>query len=833
MSSVGQPGINVDNICHQPGSVSCDGGGSGGGGGGAQGGEQGADEFGAGTSTEWFGYGGSPGENDTAGFSGLAASYQYFSNNNAAGSVVITYSTGVAGAPTNVAGVAGDGSVDLGWHAPTITGLSPITDYVVEYALASAPTSWTTFTDAVSTATSETVTSLTDGTAYIFRVFAVNYYGQSSPSASSGSVTPSGPPGAPTITSITPSDSSLSVAFTAANSNAPLTDYEYELGGSGTWISAGVTTSPLTINGLTNGTTYSVDIRAVNSIGNGPASDPMDGAPQALPGAPTITSISTGIGTASVSFTPGYSGGGALTDYEYQLGGGTWVSAGTTTSPISITGLSNGTTYAIAIRAVAASGNGTASAPASVTTPGVPAAPIVSSVTPSDSSLSIVFTRGNNNGSAITSYEYQLVTSGGWTAAGSLSSPIVVSGLTNGTTYNVSLRAINAVGTGAASTVIDAMPATVPGAPTINGSTVAGSTNQLSADFTAPASDGGSAITTYQYSTDAGATWRTRDDGGTTGTPVVISVQSNDGTTPLVNGDTYKVELRALNAVGPGVASDLATGIPQTTPDAPTIDGVTPGPSSLDVSFTPGANGGAAVTSYEYSLNAGTTWTSTGSLSTTFLIAGLTNGTPYGVIVRAHNSQGDGTASASVSGTPATTPGQATISSVIRADKTLTVAVSVADDGGSPVTGWEYSTDGGSTWASAADATSPLHITKLSTDGTTAIVNGTSYPVAVRAVNSVGSGTPSDITNVGPGSAPAAPTGDPDPVEPRVVSRVHRFRRRRLADHRGRVSAGRRRMGRPRHAVESDHRHRVDERHPLHGGSARRQRGGRRHAFDT
>src|SRR5207253_2404474 len=113
-------------------------------------------------------------------------------------------------------------------------------------------------------------------------------------------------------------------------------------------------------------------------------------------------------------------------------------------------------------------------------------------------------------------------------------------------------------------------------------------------------------------------------------------------------------------------------GIPQSSPDAPTITTVTRGPSSLNVAFTPGSNGGAAVTAYQYSLNAGSTRISTGSLSTTFLITGLTNGTLYSVVVRAVNSQGNGAASASMSGTPATTPGQATISSTTRGNKMLT-----------------------------------------------------------------------------------------------------------------------------------------------------------------
>ncbi len=52
-------------------------------------------------------------------------------------------------------------------------------------------------------------------------------------------------------------------------------------------------------------------------------------------------------------------------------------------------------------------------------------------------------------------------------------------GLSNGTTYNVSVRAVNAIGAGAASAPLAATPATVPGAPTIVGNTIAGSNSQL------------------------------------------------------------------------------------------------------------------------------------------------------------------------------------------------------------------------------------------------------------------------------------------------------------------------------------------------------------------
>ena len=754
-SVVGQNGITVATVCNNAPSPGCDGGGSGGGGGGAVGGAQGGVQFGSGTSNEWYGYGGYPGENDTAGISGLTSSYQFYADNATSGSVTISYVTGVPGAPTNLFGVAQDSAVALSWNPPVSTGGADISDYIVQYAPASSPTSWTTFDDGVSTSTGAVVTGLTDGTAYVFQVAAVNSFGTGDPSTASASISPSAPPSAPTISTVTPGDGSLSVAFPAPASGSPILNYEYQVDGSGNWISAGTASSPLTVTGLVNGTQYSVQIRAVSAIGAGAASAAAVATPQAPPGAPTITSVSTGIGTATVAFTPGYLGGGTATDYQYQLDGGAWVSAGTTVSPITISGLADGTQYTIALRAASASGTGAASQPSTVTTPGVPAAPTVSSIVTGDGSLAIAFTPGNSGGTTVTGYQYQLITNGPWVDAPSLASPILVSGLTNGTAYNVSVRAVNIIGAGAASAPQAATPATVPDAPTIVGDTVAGSNSQLSADFTPPANDGGAAITSYQYSTDGGATWRDRD-AGTTASPLVISTLSSDGTTPLTNGTTYFVELRAVNSAGAGQASAVATGIASTTPSAPVISSVTPASQSLQVTFAPAANGGAAITGYQYQLNGGS-WVDTGSLSNTFVIGGLSNGTPYDVSVRAVNSQGNGDASTPVTAIPSTVPGQPTISDVTRADQTLIATVADASDGGAPILSWQYSTDGGTTWATASASGNTLTITSLSSDTGTRIANGTSYPITVRAVNVSGASVPSLVTTVGPSATPSAP----------------------------------------------------------------------------
>lgn len=78
-------------------------------------------------------------------------------------------------------------------------------------------------------------------------------------------------PNSPTALVASAGDAQVSIAFTAPSNNggAAISDYQYELDNSGTWISAGTTSSPVVITGLTNGTAYSITLRAVNSVGNG------------------------------------------------------------------------------------------------------------------------------------------------------------------------------------------------------------------------------------------------------------------------------------------------------------------------------------------------------------------------------------------------------------------------------------------------------------------------------------------------------------------------------------------------------------------------------------
>ncbi len=133
----------------------------------------------------------------------------------------------------------------------------------------------------------------------------------------------------------------------------------------------------------------------------------------------------------------------------------------------------------------------------------------------------------------------------------------VHAGLSNGTAYAYRVSAVNGVGTGAASGTASATPssgATVPGAPTGLVATQGDARNDLS--WTAPGSDGGSAITDYlvEVSTDAGASWATVSDG--------VSTATSHAHTGLANGTAYLYRVSAVNGVGTGADSATASARP-------------------------------------------------------------------------------------------------------------------------------------------------------------------------------------------------------------------------------------------------------------------------------
>lgn len=85
------------------------------------------------------------------------------------------------------------------------------------------------------------------------------------------------------------------------------------------------------------------------------------GSESALPDAPVLNSITAGDRKLTLSFTAGASNGSTITDYEYSLNGGAYISGGTTTSPLTINELSGRASYSVVIKARNSSGLSTAS----------------------------------------------------------------------------------------------------------------------------------------------------------------------------------------------------------------------------------------------------------------------------------------------------------------------------------------------------------------------------------------------------------------------------------------------------------------------------------------
>ena len=570
--------------------------------------------------------------------------------------------TNPPGAPTNVIAVAGNAQATVSFTPPASTGGAAITGYTVTPyvgAIAQTPTA--------AASSPVTVTGLTNGTAYTFTVTATNSVGTGAASAPSNAVTPATVPGAPTNVTAVAGDAQAAVSFTAPASNggAAITGYAITpyVGGVAQTPTTGAD-SPVTVTGLTNGTAYTFTVTASNSVGAGAASAPSNavtpGAPTTLPGAPTSVSAVGGNAEATVSFVPPVSdGGAAITSYTVTpyVGAIAQTPTAGASSPVTVTGLTNGTAYTFTVTATNSVGTGAASAPSNAVTPAtVPGAPTNVTAVAGNTQATVSFAPpASTGGTAITGYTVTPYAGGvAQPPTTGASSPVTVTGLTNGTTYTFTVSATNNVGTGAASAASAAVtPATLPGAPT--GVTAVAGNAQATVSFVAPASNGGAAITSYTVTPYVNGVAQPPTTGASS--PVTVA--------GLTNGTTYTFTVSATNNVGTGAASAASAAVtPATLPGAPTGVTAVAGNAQATVSFVaPASNGGAAITSYTVTpyVN-GVAQPPTTGASSPVTVTGLTNGTTYTFSVSAINGVGAGVPSApsnpvtpSVTGPPVTT----------------------------------------------------------------------------------------------------------------------------------------------------------------------------------
>jgi len=275
--------------------------------------------------------------------------------------------------------------------------------------------------------------------------------------------------------------------------------------------------------------------------------------PSPLPSAPSITSFVTGNTWVNLQIVrPLSAGSSPIIGYQYSWGSNAWTnfSLSTGDNSFAVPGLKNSTAYTISIRARNSSGFGPASNSVNATpTNKMPAAPKISTTAAGDKQVTVSFSDAAGFiAQSITSHEYSINKGASWVSIGQGISPIVITGLVNGITTYIQVRAVGSNGIGASSARVSAIPGAVPNAPSIT--SVVAASGQLTVNFSAPTDTGGRNVNNYQYSTNGGITWITRTPVKTT-SPLLIS--------GLANGYSYDVTLRAVSAIGAGGSSNVVS----------------------------------------------------------------------------------------------------------------------------------------------------------------------------------------------------------------------------------------------------------------------------------
>lgn len=269
---------------------------------------------------------------------------------------------GVPDAPSGVGATRGDRSAVVTWTAPNPQGCA-ITGYTIRASGGGT-------TNVGGDQTTATVGGLTNGESYTFTVVARNEVGDSAASAASNAVVPAGPPTAPRITQAVPDTRCVTVHWNAADPNgSPITAYQLSVNGGG-WADVGTGSSTRRC-GLSDGTSYTFQVRAVNDVGAGPASSSITARTPGAPG--QVGGLSVGApsrGTIRATWSAPNDNGKPIQRYEVQRDpGGT---SNTQARSREWTGLPDDTRYRVRVRACNEVGCGAWSGWDAATTPSAP-----------------------------------------------------------------------------------------------------------------------------------------------------------------------------------------------------------------------------------------------------------------------------------------------------------------------------------------------------------------------------------------------------------------------------------------------------------------------------
>lgn len=365
-------------------------------------------------------------------------------------------------APEQPTAKRGDRQVRISWTAPDDGG-----DSIQKYQIRSSVEKGWVDAPAQGTSNNFVWKDIPNGTDVRFEVRAVNRDPASTTpgniSAPSNQVRTCSVPDAPSRPAVSRGDTTIDMSWTVPpDQGCQIEQYVVRVfGPDGDRVAtrtASAASTRTTIDGLTNGTEYAVDVAAVNEVVTvdgrakkwSPRSEPV--VPAGPPFATTITSaVNSDVRQVAIAWEPAEPNGRPVEHYEISIDDGPWRGVGNVTEwTHADASMTNGTTYSYRIRAVNAIGPAPASGQASVTTWNVPAAPGVSAAG-DQRSIRSTWNTPADNGATVDSIEVRLGT-GGCYDAGRSASPsgnsYSWSGLSFDTTYRACVRYHNAVGWG-------------------------------------------------------------------------------------------------------------------------------------------------------------------------------------------------------------------------------------------------------------------------------------------------------------------------------------------------------------------------------------------------
>ena len=608
------------------------------------------------------------------------------------------------------------------------------------------------------TETSYIDTGLTNGTEYRYTVRAFNIRGESTDSneVTARPVASTVAPPAPANLTATAGDTEVSLSWDAVPGAT-----EYRI-----YRAATAAPDPLariaendtiivttyTDTGLTNGTTYRYTVRAVNNIGEGIDSSEATAAPAlAAPAAPTnLSATATASGQVTLTWD--------ATDNtaEYQVFRADTVNvdfvriADTTTitdPTYTDTGLANDTAYRYTVRAANAAGASPASSEASVTTLALPAAPANFSATAGDTQVLLSW----DAVTGATEYRiYRAATANGALTRVTTNSDITGTtytdtGLTNGTAYRYTVRAVDSVGESIDSNEVSATPGS-PGPENLSATASVTGPGQIEAALSWDAVTGATEYRIYRAAAANDPLTRIAEAITITGTTYTD--------TGLQGSTAYRYAVRAVDSADDvSVNSNVVSLTTPALPAMPANFSATIGDRQITLSWD--AVTGAAEyyvyrgipsTGFLFRIASGTTISATMHTDT-----GLTVGTTYEYFVRAVNSTGVSANSNTISATALTPPAvPANLSAV--ASTTQVLLEWDAVDSAAEYRVYRAATANGALTRIASSTT----ITETTyTD--TGLTNDTAYRYTVRASNSAGESTDSSEVTATPTAATAVP----------------------------------------------------------------------------